>query len=546
MIQLLTLMAEWKDFLGKHYNKFEEDFSPDEYDWFERGDYNPHRIITPVDINFVKPYLTRHHAIKYYNKELELHPTNVNLYYCKGAALYENRDFNLALECFNKGLELDSGPKDFRNSKYLKAMNYKGCTLLELGKIEPAIDVFNNALALNPEFIDTWINKGCALRELGKDTSAIECYDKALELDYDNKFTWYHKGIALYYLDILKEANRCFNKTLELDPKYIVTWRYKGLVFYGRGKFQDAIYCYNKVLALYPKAYIVWNQKGEVFNTLGKLEEALESFDNALKWDPEYVDAWKNKAYTLRKLGNLEEAIECYDKVVKINPNDNFAILNRKVVRAQILKPDIVVELNEFITLKLSNTITLLYLNNEYFAQCMRLYINIPLKDVVQYDSINSIDEAAEIYEKTLMYGELFQGEHGIEPLKTTPQIRPEEEFWAHRSNMQAWIENDYDTRILHSNIAFPLLKALSDAGDRVARRVFKDEIAERFSSGYKAVMVYLIIEGYLNHLTESEKITLYESVGFDKLIKTFKDDEDPDIVEFCKTIRIFKKNLYS
>lgn len=278
-------------------------------------------------------------------------------------------------------------------------------------------------------------------------------------------------------------------------------------------------------------------------NELGKFEKALESFNNVLKLAPKEVDAWKHKAFVLRKLGKLKKAIECYNKVLEINHTDNFAILNKRIVLARLVKPNIVFEINEFISLKLSNKITLLYLNNEYFAQCMRLFINISLKNINQYDSVNSIDEAAEIYEKTVMYGEMFDGEHGLEPENISPQICPEEEFWAHCSNMQAWVENDYDTRILHSNIAFPLLKALSDVGDRIARRVFKDEIAERFSSEYKAVMVYLIKEGYLNYLSKSERLTLYESIGLDWLINTFMDEEDADIVDFCNTIRILNLN---
>jgi len=71
--------------------------------------------------------------------------------------------------------------------------------------------------------------------------------------------------------------------------------------------------------------------------------------------------------------------------------------------------------------------------------------------------------------------------------------------------NLQVWAENNYDTRILHSNLAFPLLKALANAGDPVAKRVFKSEVATRFSSNFEPVKMYLLAEGYLKSFTEEE-----------------------------------------
>jgi len=97
--------------------------------------------------------------------------------------------------------------------------------------------------------------------------------------------------------------------------------------------------------------------------------------------------------------------------------------------------------------------------------------------------------------------------------------------------NIQAWVENDYDTRILHSNISFPLLKRLTNIGDPMARNVFKREIAERFSSGEKIVILFLLEGNYLEYLDESEKEILIESVKIN-FVK-FKISEFEVFVDF-------------
>ncbi|MHA1252089.1 MAG: leucine-rich repeat domain-containing protein [Candidatus Helarchaeota archaeon] len=103
--------------------------------------------------------------------------------------------------------------------------------------------------------------------------------------------------------------------------------------------------------------------------------------------------------------------------------------------------------------------------------------------------------------------------------------ITPEVEFWAHCSNLQVWYEHNYDTRLLHSNLSFPLLKALSEAGDKLAKRAYKEEIAKRFIAGPYLLRDMLKDEGYLDIFTKEEVDVLYrEFLGdeYDALLEIF------------------------
>lgn len=131
----------------------------------------------------------------------------------------------------------------------------------------------------------------------------------------------------------------------------------------------------------------------------------------------------------------------------------------------------------------------------------MYLLMNISVPKIKDYDQINSIDEAAEVLNRSME-----RDSHRYD-------ISPETQFWAHCSNIQAWAENDYNTCILHRNIAFPLLKKLAEAGDIKAKRVYKDEIALRFSSGHSTVMLYLLNQGYLKALNREEINSLMEDL---------------------------------
>ena len=55
---------------------------------------------------------------------------------------------------------------------------------------------------------------------------------------------------------------------------------------------------------------------------------------------------------------------------------------------------------------------------------------------------------------------------------------------------------------MLHRNLSFPLLKKLTEAGDPLAKRVFKEEIAVRFMNGHLPVIVYLLENNYLDYFS--------------------------------------------
>ncbi len=107
------------------------------------------------------------------------------------------------------------------------------------------------------------------------------------------------------------------------------------------------------------------------------------------------------------------------------------------------------------------------------------LYCAFLIANVSQTDSmIQSIDDLVGI-----------NGARKLEGREVRRWLSVEEEVFAHASNIQAWVEFDYNTRMIHSNIAFPLLKALVKVGDEKAKRVLDAELVERMKDATPATM---------------------------------------------------------
>ncbi|KKN27181.1 hypothetical protein LCGC14_0867240 [marine sediment metagenome] len=80
-------------------------------------------------------------------------------------------------------------------------------------------------------------------------------------------------------------------------------------------------------------------------------------------------------------------------------------------------------KINEYITLRLEDKKSNIYINEELFQQCKFLLVNIPVEEISPFNKIESIDDAAELLDPAL---EELEGYHY--------NITPEVEFWAHCS----------------------------------------------------------------------------------------------------------------
>jgi len=201
----------------------------------------------------------------------------------------------------------------------------------------------------------------------------------------------------------------------------------------------------------------------------------------------------------------LEQGLKHKDQEVY---NNAILIINNSGAFFEHLKKELLntYRINQYITLKLVGNRTNIYVKNQLFNQCKYLLLNLERSKFREYSSIDSIDEAVERLDAR-MHGR--EGSHNIVP--------PETEFWGHCSNLQAWVENNYDTRILHRNMAFPLLRKLTEVGDPIAKQVYKNEIASRFQSNYAQVIEFIIKGNYLKALNKSEIDALVEKIDFKK-----------------------------
>jgi tetratricopeptide (TPR) repeat protein len=150
--------------------------------------------------------------------------------------------------------------------------------LSEMG--ERGIAACQQSIALHPKKSGYWNNLGSKYFQLGRYRDALNAYDRALSIEPN-----YSLGLA----------NKC--ATLSLLSRYRQALESCDLALQGNGKWG------------LDGAALAWDNRGDVLFNLKRYRESLASFDRALRLNPNYSNARKNHNLVLNKLqSNWSEA----------------------------------------------------------------------------------------------------------------------------------------------------------------------------------------------------------------------------------------------
>ena len=116
-----------------------------------------------------------------------------------------------------------------------------GTMLSAQGNYNEAIQHFDKAIMLCPQYANAWNFKGNALIKLGKYDEAVKCFDNATNINPQEATFWIDKGDALDKLGKYYEAIQAFDKVINISPQYANAWNNKGNALDKLGKYDEAI-----------------------------------------------------------------------------------------------------------------------------------------------------------------------------------------------------------------------------------------------------------------------------------------------------------------
>lgn len=186
--------------------------------------------------------------------------------------------------------------------------------------LEPDAAAEPSAVNLYSEALD--------LVNAGEYAAAIELFDEAIALEPDNAVYYTERGRAYYFSGALKTALADYETALALEPS-ATAYNARGVVYDDQGDRAAAMADYEAAIALDPTFPYPFFNLALAHLAQGAPEEALANFDAALVADPNYVGAYQERGKLYDTMGEYTRAIEDFDAALALDPNFAPAYVDR-------------------------------------------------------------------------------------------------------------------------------------------------------------------------------------------------------------------------
>ncbi|MCA1593635.1 MAG: tetratricopeptide repeat protein [Acidobacteria bacterium] len=172
-----------------------------------------------------------------------------------------------------------------------------------------ALDFYEQAIKIRPEFPEAEYQRGGALIALGREAEAEKAYRRALEL----RANWAMPTAALGILmthdkNRASEAETLLRRALELDPKNLPALTILAELRTRAGDARESVDLWRRATAVNDHAASLWLARGEAEQSAGDAAAALKSFALALSLEPDNATARLRRAGVYLEADDKESA----------------------------------------------------------------------------------------------------------------------------------------------------------------------------------------------------------------------------------------------
>lgn len=299
-----------------------------------------------------------HNSITLSSYVIHKWPGSAESYLKRGVAYLDIRQWDKAMEDFNKALALDPQMKKvhqhrafvyFQNEEYDRALadlnveaqrsprdaeiySSRGNVYQRMGELDKAMADYAQALQLDPDDAQIDMNIGNIHGMRGELEQALKFYDTALQKDPGYFFAHHNKGITYDQLGQEDKAVEALTKAIKAAPRFPDSYFARGNIYLRRKEYGPALADYNDAIRLQPFSPETVYNRGIVYKHLGKFEQAHEDFTRLIQMAPGYLAAYFQRADIDHRRGDLQKAISDYSTVIRLDPGLGEAYYLRAVL----------------------------------------------------------------------------------------------------------------------------------------------------------------------------------------------------------------------
>ncbi|NJR64219.1 MAG: tetratricopeptide repeat protein [Leptolyngbyaceae cyanobacterium CRU_2_3] len=252
-------------------------------------------------------------AIVWHTRALQPQPNLVETYASLGGLHAKQKNWQEAIAAYEQALSLNPG--------YAEAHRSLASIYAQLGEREIESTYRYQAVALNPRWAtpNNQFTLGNSLLEVAKLEEAIDCYQRAIALRPGFFEVHYNLGVVYVQQEQWQPASEAFQQALALNPSHAASYFGLGKVAEAQNQTQGAIAHYRQAVALNPRWVNALYSLAETLAKLRQWQEAAALYRQVVELSPEFSWAHHNLGYTLLKLERWDEAIDSLQRAIELN-----------------------------------------------------------------------------------------------------------------------------------------------------------------------------------------------------------------------------------
>ncbi len=299
---------------------------------------------------------SRARALKAAEDSALLAPDDVRALTLLGRAREANHDRKQARLAYERALELSPEERYPRRRLLriaLAEQNFEAArrhaeALVEYGPEEPEHYFLSGLVAARDERVkdarehyeqaidkahgnypEAWFNLGLLEKHAGRFDAAIEAYEHAIELRPNYLAAMNNLGLALAAGGRPGAAEAMYQRAVSLDAQYAPAWKNLARLYENQNRYERAVDALERAVRARPNDISAARRLAAAKLDTGDTQSALEGFQRVLQKDPQNSSAWIGLSEAQAKLGQHDAAGRSIARALKLAPESIAALRQR-------------------------------------------------------------------------------------------------------------------------------------------------------------------------------------------------------------------------
>jgi tetratricopeptide (TPR) repeat protein len=212
--------------------------------------------------------------------------------------------------------------------RHPSALHLRGILASQSARPDVAVDLIQQAIAVNPKVADYHRDLGAVLTVLGRPGDAIEAFRRAIALNPRDAKS--HSGLAdvLQRTDQFGEAIAENRRALALEPTSPALHSNLGVALAAAGQLDEAIASFEKAIQLRQDFAGAYVNLGSALREKDQPDAAIAATQQALRIAPDLAGAWNTLGVALGDKTQFQEAVSAFRRAIELAPGYGGAHLN--------------------------------------------------------------------------------------------------------------------------------------------------------------------------------------------------------------------------